>query len=843
MKNILLIILTFFTFSFIISSSNYSFATGGTWVDPPAGLPDCSEQDPPGNTGCTATPICNLNGYCGTTSSSYGSNYWSQLNNAFCGSIENNAFLTFTADESSITFDVYVYNCEDNKAIQIMIFKANNCGSGAVQNLICVDEMYAQNNAYVVTANGLTPGEEYYIMIDGFGGDVCDYTFVATDGVATPINITTDAIDNTICAGEIIVIEADGGLGTYTWTGTGLSSTTGSVVTITPPAVPGVYNYHIESTGTIGMCPGMTDYDFIVTVDDCGCVTPPLHLNNLTICQDESVDLQDAVASTSSPLAIPIFYNSQPNAHDDINALTNTVVNTAGTYWVRVIDPDEPTCFSVYPLEVEVVPVDFTYEVEPESCGNGNGTITITPTGGTAPYSYNINNTYSTINTGEFTDLNEGTYNIIVSDDNGCQATQAVIVSSIGTPVVTAPNDLQICLGESVTLTASNPENASISWSHGVSDGVSFTPSAAGTFTYTVTGSLGGCSASDEVIVTVNVLPTVDAGSDQTICEGTSIALSGTGASNYSWDNNVTNGVSFNPPVGTTVYSVVGTDNNGCQNTDQVSITVTEPIEPSFMGDELSGCKPHEVNFTNTSAINGTNCVWNFGDGTTVEGCGNVSHTYTNSGFYTVSLTITDNVGCVSTFTAPNYIDIVQTTIADFTADPMTVSNLTPTVNFFNNSSHATDYTWNFGDETASSNEFSPSHDYPTENGGEYTVTLITSNGSEKCNDTTKMTIVVVEETIFYVPNTFTPDNDNYNEVFKPIFSSGFDPYSYSLEIYNRWGEIIFESHDWNYGWNGSYGTKSGVIVKEGTYIWKIKVKEKDKDKHNEYVGHLLLLK
>lgn len=93
MKNILFAIFIFFTLTFTISSTNYSFALGGPdWVDPPAGLPDCSEQDAPGNTGCAATPICNINGYCGTTSSSYGANYWSQLNNAFCGSIENNAF-------------------------------------------------------------------------------------------------------------------------------------------------------------------------------------------------------------------------------------------------------------------------------------------------------------------------------------------------------------------------------------------------------------------------------------------------------------------------------------------------------------------------------------------------------------------------------------------------------------------------------------------------------------------------------------------------------------------------------------------------------------------------------
>ncbi|HLW38767.1 MAG TPA: hypothetical protein VKX31_00155, partial [Brumimicrobium sp.] len=196
MKKSLFIIISFL----FISIANYSLANGGgsgTLVDPPAGLPDCALEPPPGQTACNATPICNLNGYCGTTSSSYTADYWSQLNSGFCGSIENNAFLTFTAESSTISFDAYVYNCTDTEGIQIYIFKANGtCSGGSVQSLVCVNHMYAQDTPYDVTATGLTPGDVYYIMIDGYAGDVCDYTFVATGGVATPIG--ADGLDITI---------------------------------------------------------------------------------------------------------------------------------------------------------------------------------------------------------------------------------------------------------------------------------------------------------------------------------------------------------------------------------------------------------------------------------------------------------------------------------------------------------------------------------------------------------------------------------------------------------------------------------------------------------------------
>jgi len=75
------------------------------------------------------------------------------------------------------------------------------------------------------------------------------------------------------------------------------------------------------------------------------------------------------------------------------------------------------------------------------------------------------------------------------------------------------------------------------------------------------------------VTVTVNPLPVVNAGADQTICIGAPVTLNGSGAVSYTWTNGVTNGVAFNPTT-TTTYTVTGTDANGCQNTDQVTVTV-----------------------------------------------------------------------------------------------------------------------------------------------------------------------------------------------------------------------------------------------------------------------------
>ena len=91
------------------------------------------------------------------------------------------------------------------------------------------------------------------------------------------------------------------------------------------------------------------------------------------------------------------------------------------------------------------------------------------------------------------------------------------------------------------------------------------------------------------------------------------------------------------------------------------------------------------------------------------------------------------------------------------------------------------------------------------------------------------------------IPNIFTPDGDEYNENWKPVFHSGYDPYDYHLTIFNRWGEIVFESYDTNYGWDGSYSDEG--LTRDNVYVWKIEFKETSSDKKHRQAGHVTLLK
>ncbi len=111
--------------------------------------------------------------------------------------------------------------------------------------------------------------------------------------------------------------------------------------------------------------------------------------------------------------------------------------------------------------------------------------------------------------------------------------------------------------------------------------------------------------------------------------------------------------------------------------------------------------------------------------------------------------------------------------------------------------------------------------------------------------DTVLVTVITdcveEEEVIFWVPNTFTPDNDEFNQNFHAVFYSGYDPYSFEMDIFNRWGELIWESHDVNAGWDGTYN--NGMKVPDGVYTWKIKFKRKQNDKKLTSVGHVTVIR
>lgn len=122
---------------------------------------------------------------------------------------------------------------------------------------------------------------------------------------------------------------------------------------------------------------------------------------------------------------------------------------------------------------------------------------------------------------------------------------------------------------------------------------------------------------------------------------------------------------------------------------------------------------------------------------------------------------------------------------------------------------------------------------------GTQTVCL-TVTSQEGCVNQICKNITFKEEFIIFVPNTFTPDGDEFNNYFLPVVPEGMELDDYTLTIYDRWGEVLFESHDVHFGWDGTYHNE---IVKEGVYIWTIVAKGGEDKKNYRFEGHVNMLR
>lgn len=545
-------------------------------------------------------------------------------------------------------------------------------------------------------------------------------------------------------------------------------------------------------------------------------------------------------------------FDPDPADGATINAQTGAITNAVAgtTYSVTYTTQGSCPASSTETVTALALP-NFTVTGQDLSCGGTDGELRFEGLNSSTAYdiAYTFNGTpVSTSLTTDasgvivITGQSAGTYANFEATLSGCSGNfnNSVVLTQQGAPTVIAPADISVCVGEEVTLTAQNPDNAtSISWTNNIQDGEAFIVSQTGPVTYVVAAELDGCVGTDEVVVTGIPAPPVFAGVDRTICLGEPVILSGQGAPNLQWDGGFSqNDVLF--PTETTTYVLTGTDANGCTATDEFTATVEDLPAPSFSGDQLIGCEPHQVVFSNTTQPVPSSCEWNYGDGTTSIGCDQVIKNYENPGVYDVTLTVTSLNGCQFSTTYDEYVTVTPEPIADFVADKGRLDVNDTEIEFTNTSIGGENYIWDFGDGSPTVNSVEASYEYGEEGNRSYIVTLIADNGPD-CRDTARMVIRVDDVIVFYIPNSFTPDGDEFNQTFQPVFTSGFDPNDFVFTIFNRWGEIIFETRDSNKGWDGTYGGLG--LVKDGTYVWTLEFKETMTDKRHYHNGHVTLIR
>lgn len=254
--------------------------------------------------------------------------------------------------------------------------------------------------------------------------------------------------------------------------------------------------------------------------------------------------------------------------------------------------------------------------------------------------------------------------------------------------------------------------------------------------------------------------------------------------------------------------------------------------------DPWSGCLPIALSFTNNGQNPSSIFSWDFGNGQTSNSFDQVSTTYMQPGCYDVSLSVTNEYGCEAAQFLPEILCIESNPVAIFEVQNKLLSPINSTTNFENNSEGAMSWLWNFGDGTHDENEFYPTHTFPN-TPGSYKVTLTVSN-QNGCSDSISQLIVIEQDPVYFVPNTFTPNGDEFNQLFSPIFADNVVISSYELKIYNRWGELIFESQTPEMGWDGTF---NGIMVQDGVYSYSITFLEAGFTKSFEVYGSVRLFR
>jgi trimeric autotransporter adhesin len=686
---------------------------------------------------------------------------------------------------------------------------------------------------------------------------------------------TVDAgVDAAMCSGDQMMMQATGNAVNYVW---GANVPNGTIVT---PAVTTSYT----ATGTSAA--GCTNTDVrTLTINP---MPTAVISGNATVCLN---DAQPTVTFTGANATAPYTFSYSYNGGAAVQIVSNAAgvatiqipTNVAGNHQYSLIsvqDASTTSCLNLQQGVVNVVVNDL-----PTASITGSTTICqfsnqpqVTFTGGNTvgPYTFTytlngVQQTISTLNGSNIVTITVPSNTVgnfvytlqSVQDGSStvCTANQAGIatISINPLPSATILGDTSLCLNETQPIVTFNGTNgvSPFTFTYSVNGGapqtmvsasgqstISIPTSIPGDYIYELIsvqeGSVSMCSSlvGNDVLVRVWDLPNVFAGNDFPVCDGDLVTLNGQGAVTYIWDNNGIDGVAF-APTATLNYTVEGTDANGCKNTDVILVTVVPIPQVDFSATEVAGCSPLTTTLTNLSTGNLNNCQWTLSNGDEYTGCGTVDMELRQPGCYDVTLTVSTPEGCTNTATKPAFLCVYPNPIADFDMTPTELETSNTFVNLFNNSYGATTYSWEFSDGSMGSTAENPTHVFPDEESAYYDIILVAIS-SDGCRDTTFKTVHVGEDLIYYVPNAFSPDGDEFNNVFKPVLTSGFDVNSYHLSIFNRWGELIFESLNYEEGWDGTYHNEK---LLDGTYIWKIKVKNLSNDKKTELDGHVTLLK
>ena len=695
------------------------------------------------------------------------------------------------------------------------IFNASNatvltCSQTSISATANGGVSYSWSNATSVVgtaaALSITAPGTYTVTATAANGCTDTEQIVITQNIVAPTASITNGATTTIldCNATSILLTASGGV-SYSWSNGSANLGSNAALQVT---TAGTY------TVTATAANGCTDTESITITSQAN--TNPTFTQIAAICTGGVINLP----STSNN-GVNGSWSPAPN----LNATT--------TY---TFTPSTGLCANTATMTVTVNPYPSITAVNDTICAGSTGTITtqINLVGGTYTWVGSVN----TLANLSVTPANTNSYTVIYNLA-GCTDTAFAQILVNPVPVVQVQN-ATICAGQTgILIASSNLPNGQFLWANGsTNDTISLNPLS--TTSQSVTYSLAGCTSIPvSATLTVNPVPTITM-NDQTICFGDPVTMQAVAnpAGTYYWGPNAVQGIAsntFTPSQDSTiqVFNIL----NGCSSDTIQATVIVLPLPISTFGaNVLQGCVPLSVNFS-ADVLNNTTYNWQTSNQLSANGAQTTLDFQVN-GAFSVTLTATLN-GCSSSTTIANMIEVDNYPIAAFEPSSQVFTEPSQALSFWNSSVGASTYQWNFG-EGGSSSEEAPTHIFNIENEGTTVVLYAYSNLG--CVDTASFYIGFDPGLVYYIPNSFTPDGDQFNQTFLPIFTSGIDPYNYQLLIYNRWGEVIFESLNPEFGWDGSFGMQ-GNPCPVGTYTYLITVKLPSVDERQTIKGHINLIR
>jgi gliding motility-associated-like protein len=661
----------------------------------------------------------------------------------------------------------------------------------------------------------------------------------------TPLNLTCDPVPGAI----------------YTWAGPNAftSAVQNPIIASASIAADGIY----RCTITVNNC---VSPESTTTVTINPYPTTPVTSNNGPLCSGDDLQLDvPAVAGATyewkNPAGVVFSAVQSPT-------INGAVVAQSGNYILRV---QVAGCWSLPDTTVvQIFPIPATPAPVSNSPVCQFAEITITgpnplPIVGTI-YAWTGPNAFSSatqnISILDAQQIHAGQYNLVITE-NGCSSASgsvSVVVTDI--PISNAGADITICSNEPGQIGAAPVAGYSYSWNPAL--GLDFSTISNPTVTisnltgnpknetYVVTTSESGCSSKDTIVITINPQPIANFVAPNPQCFGgnsSDFLAEGVFSSNatFQWDfgpwaspdtSILANpqDVTFNS-TGIQLVSLIINDRGCNSNTYQAPVMIYKMPVANFTSDLIVGCSPEVVKFTNLSEGSTNNSIktnrWTFGNGKTSSSV-NADILYNSPGVYDITLTVTNERGCIDTYTINDMIRINPSPKADFSLEPPVVYIVDPVTEIYNYSTEADEiyYIISSGDTI-----YQADLRYEFPDTGTYEVRQIVKTALG-CSDSLSRPAIVQYGYKLYVPTAFTPNADGYNDVFRAY---GEDVAKYEISIFNRWGELQYTSFDMENGWDGTIRL-SKKTAPGGVYIYKIRTVSKNGLVGN-YEGTIVLLR